>query len=258
MRARPAGPGLFPADAVIRRVSREGVLLAGGPRALLLQVAHPAVAAGVLAHSDFRADPLRRLQRTLDAMLTIVFGTDAEARAAAAGVARVHARVVGPGYAATDPDLALWVHATLVDTARCVYRLVVGRLDAREEAAWYEDTKVVAEVLGIPVRVPDDVAAFDAYWDGMLKGGGLRVGPAAREIASAVLRPGLRGVPGFVYRLGDVITAGLLPRSLREAYGLPFGPGRRVAFAVWRDMTRAVVRVTPPALRAVQWSRPAA
>ena len=113
--------GMFAADAVIRRVDGEGVLLLGGGRALLMQLAHPAVAAGVSDHSDFRDDPFVRLRRTLDASYAIVFGEADEAAEVAAAVRAVHATVTGPGYRADDPALLLWVHATLVDTALRIY-----------------------------------------------------------------------------------------------------------------------------------------
>ncbi|MGH7855885.1 MAG: oxygenase MpaB family protein, partial [Candidatus Binatia bacterium] len=67
-------------------MNREAVLLLGGGRALLMQIAHPLVAAGVADHSDFRTDSLGRLRRTLDAMLTITFGTLREAEEAYRGV----------------------------------------------------------------------------------------------------------------------------------------------------------------------------
>ena len=246
--------GLFPPDATIRTVSREAVLLAGGPRALLLQVAHPAVAAAVAEHSDFREDPLRRLHRTLELSLTMVFGTLDEARAAAAAVNAVHAKVTGPGYAASDPQLGLWVHATLVDTSLRLYELLVRRMPDADAEAYYQEGKLVAGLLGITDEVlPASLAAFRAYWSAML--GELHVTEAARTIAATVLRPRLPGVPGPVYRLGDAITAALLPPHLRAAYGLPYGPAERLAFAVWRDATRVGVRLVPPRLRAFPWSR---
>ena len=97
----------FAADAVIRRVDAEGSILLGGGRALLLQLAHPKVAAGVAEHSDFEGDPLRRLRGTLEATYTIVFGTDEAAAEVADRVQRIHAHVTGPGYEANDPDAAV-------------------------------------------------------------------------------------------------------------------------------------------------------
>src|SRR5438270_11377626 len=97
--------GLFPDNAVIRRVSSESILLLGGGRALLMQLAHPKVAAGVADHSGFEADPFGRLRRTLDATYNIVFGTEEEAQLTASKLWAVHERVTGPGYHANDPYL---------------------------------------------------------------------------------------------------------------------------------------------------------
>src|SRR6202165_5152051 len=104
--------GLFAEDSITRRVNRENVLLLGGGRALLMQLAHPKVAAGVDEHSDFRSDPIRRLRRTLRMTMAIVFGDRETALAAARGVQHVHAGVQGAGYRALDPDLLMWVYAT--------------------------------------------------------------------------------------------------------------------------------------------------
>src|SRR5262252_7307862 len=94
----------FSRDAMIWQVDREMVLLLGGGRALLMQLAHPKVAAGVDEHSDFRARPMYRLRRTIRLTMAIVFGDRETAMAAARKVNRVHARVVGRDYRALDPD----------------------------------------------------------------------------------------------------------------------------------------------------------
>src|SRR4051794_40676166 len=131
--------GLFGPDSLTWRINREGALLLGGGRALLLQVAHPLVAAGVAQHSNYREEPFRRLYRTLDTVTTIVFGSMPEAEEAAARLHRVHARVKGEAedgtrYAATDPDLVMWVHATLVDTSLVVYENYIGPLSLDERS----------------------------------------------------------------------------------------------------------------------------
>src|SRR4029077_8191201 len=101
--------------------SRESMLLLGaGPRALLLQIAHPAVAAGVDEHSDFREAPWRRLAATLKSYLTIVYGSGPRARAEVRRLNALHRDIVGAGYAARDPELSMWVHATLVDSTLVV------------------------------------------------------------------------------------------------------------------------------------------
>src|SRR5262245_48911263 len=129
----PEREGLFRNGGWLRRIHSQSALLFGGGRALLLEVAHPLVAAGVAEHSSFRTDPLGRLRRTLDAMHAIAFGDHAAALAAARGVERSHARVrgtlsadagrypAGTRYDGRDVDLVIWVWATLVDTALCVY-----------------------------------------------------------------------------------------------------------------------------------------
>ncbi len=114
-------PGLYGPASEAWRLNREAMLLLGaGPRALLLQLAHPAVAAGVADHSDFRTDPWRRLAGTLRSYLTIVYGTTPVARAEIRRLNALHREITGPGYAARDPELALWVHATLVDSTMAV------------------------------------------------------------------------------------------------------------------------------------------
>ena len=151
---------LFPRAAVIRRVNGEGALLLGGGRALLMQIAHPRVAQGVADHSDFQRDPFRRLQGTLDAMVTIVFGTEAQAREMAAVVGAVHDRVTGPGYKANDPELLWWVYATLIDTAVRMHARFVRPLTRREAdvAVLIRDStnKEIAERLVLSERTIDN------------------------------------------------------------------------------------------------------
>ncbi|HEY7451945.1 MAG TPA: oxygenase MpaB family protein, partial [Candidatus Limnocylindria bacterium] len=142
--ASPSSPtdrsraGLFEPGSVSWRVDREAVVLAGGTCALLLQVAHPAVAAGVDAHSDFRADPFARLRRTLGASWSIVFGDRSSAERAIRRINAVHELVrgvvpeTGAPYRALDPELLLWVHATLVDTALRMHDRFVAPLSVDE------------------------------------------------------------------------------------------------------------------------------
>jgi uncharacterized protein (DUF2236 family) len=246
----PPGQGLFRPDSWLRRLSGESVLLLGGGRALLLEVAHPLVAAGVAEHSRFREDPLGRLQRTLDAMSAIAFRERHEALEAARRVERAHARVrgrlshaagrhpAGTAYDGRDPELMLWVWATLVDTTLVVTDHFVGPLapDARE--AYYADQRVVARVLGIPAeRVPSSAADFAAYFDAMLAGDTLAVTDTAREIAAAVLEPAV-SLP--VTGIARILTAGLLPPRLREAFGLPWDAARQARLDAWSASARAL------------------
>ena len=214
------------------RVNREAVLLLGGGRALLMQVAHPLVAAGVAAHSGFRRAPLQRLWRTLELTLTITFADAAHAIAAVRQIERVHARVrgklnedVGPfprgtPYDANDPELLLWVHATLVDTALLVYERFVAPLTSKARAAYYTESKITARLFGIPDQlIPAQLPDFRAYMRGMIEGDTLAVGQPGHETAAAILRPPVLLPLRPAFRLMRLFTIGLLPPVLRERYG---------------------------------------
>jgi len=239
--AQPDGPepgarGLFRDDGWLRRVSGAPVTIFGGGRALLLEVAHPFVAAGVAEHSSYRSDPFGRLQRTLAAMQAITFGEVPAALAAARGIERAHAHVrgtlpedagpfpAGTPYDGRDPEAVRWVWATLADTAWVIYERFVEPLDAAAREAYYAEHRVLAVLVGVePERVPPDWAAFRRYFDGMVAGDVLAVTPLARDVAQAVLDP--PGDAGTA-RLARSITAGLLPPRLREAFGLPWDAER--------------------------------
>lgn len=242
--------GLFPDDSTIRRVNRENILLLGGGRALLMQLAHPKVAAGVDEHSDFRVRPIRRLRRTVRMTMAIVFGDRETALAAVKAVNQAHSRVRGSDYRAMDPDLLLWVHATLVDSAVVTYETFVRPLSAREREEFYGQMNVAGELLGVPRdRFPATYGDFNDYVESMLSSGPVQVDARARELARQVLRPQVRLVPGRAMIPFEIITAGLLPATLREQYGLAWG---RREERFYRLVVRALPRLialTPPILR---------
>jgi uncharacterized protein (DUF2236 family) len=258
----PGDPGLFGPGSTVWRIGRERVLLVGGQAALLLQVAHPLVAAGVAAHSEFRLDPYRRLRATLDATLTISFGDTAQARRAAAGVRAVHRAVrgtlpvpvgrypAGMPFDAEDPALALWVHATLVIAALAAYDRFVRRLASQERAEYYEESKRFARLFGVTDRLlPRTNDHFLAYVQDMVEGPDLVVGPQARAIAHDVLHPPVPRAIRPAAALARSLTAGLLPPRLRDAYGLGQGSlawmsSRAAALALY-----GMVRTLPPAAR---------
>ncbi len=241
------------------------LLLGAGPRALLLQIAHPSVAAGVDEHSDFRADPWRRLRATLRSYLAITYGTAPAARAEIRRLHALHRGIVGAGYTARDPDLSLWVHATLVDSTIVANDAWLGPLERRRAAAFYEETRPIGRAFGIPDELlPADLGAFERYVEGMLAPDGpVRVGPLARELAGTILRPPLPGlfaalgVPRSAYAWTLWPAIGLLPPALREAYGLPWDARHRLVsewlvtgWRAWRPLLPASFREMPQALAA--------
>jgi uncharacterized protein (DUF2236 family) len=248
-------PGLYSDDSITRRVNRENVLLLGGGRALLMQLAHPKVAAGVDEHSDFRTHPVRRLRRTIRMTMAIVFGDRETAYAAARTVNKAHGRVRGEDYRALDPDLLLWVHATLVDSALVTYQTFVEPLTPGQREDFYQESKLVGELLLVPPdQFPDRLRDFDAYMNGMLASGALSVTPRARALARLVVRPQLRLVPGPAMIPFEVVTAGLLPPVLRQQYALRWGRAQQRAFKLAVSAVPRLVALTPPVLRV--WPRP--
>jgi uncharacterized protein (DUF2236 family) len=238
----------------MRRIHRERVLLVGGQRALVLQLAHPMVAAGVADHSDFPHRALERLSRTLDLTLATVFGTAAEAEEAIASIRRVHERVrgarAGRSYRATDPRLLLWVNATLVDTTLLVYERFVRPLKDEERSRYYEETKGFGPLYGIPDDVvPPHLDAFRAYMREMIEGEELQPTDESRGLVHAVLRPPLPlrwRIPTEGVRL---VTLGLLPERIREMFGLRAGPAARLALAGSSAASRTVLPALPKRLR---------
>jgi len=240
--------GLFPEDAVIRRVGGESILLLGGGRALLMQLAHPKVASGVADHSGFESDPFGRLRRTLEAVNTIVYGTAEEADRVARILWAVHERVTGPDYRANDPELLLWVNATLIDTALRVHARFLGPLRADDAERYYQESTLVGELLGVPPDVqPPDLAAFRVYMREMV--GSLEVTDTARRLADAVLHPKLPWPASPPMALARELTAGLLPRPLRQQYGLNWDRNRKAALLLAGAASRQLLGRMPVVIR---------
>lgn len=258
---RAGDPGLFGPGSAAWRVGRERLLLAGGPAALLLQVAHPLVAQGVADHSDFTGDPLRRLHGTLDAVLTVTFGDTEQVRDAARRVAARHRPVAGElpeaaatlpagtPYRASDGDLALWVLTTLVWSAVAATEAFARRLTAAEKDAYLRDMTVFGRYFGVPAgATPSSFAALEAYVDDQVRGV-LAVGPRGRAIAGQVLAPDPPLLPRPLRSVPALLAAGLLPAPVREAYGLPWRRRERTAFALLRAAVRAALPLLPPVAR---------
>lgn len=259
MTGRDEAAGLFGPGSVSWRVDRELVVLAGGSCALLMQAAHPAVAAGVVEHSTYATDPVGRLARTLESSFDVVFGSRSTADAAIRRVNAIHRRVRGSlpdgsPYAATDPQALLWVHATLVDTALRVYGRFVAPLEPGDEQAYHEESGRVALLLGIPPDLlPATIGELRAWMAARMLDGTVRVTPEARRIARSVLRP-LPFVPGALQDVAHLVSLATLPPSLRREYGIGWSPARergieRIAAASRRLLPRipSVLRHAPQA-----------
>jgi uncharacterized protein (DUF2236 family) len=274
--ARMNAIGLYGPESQAWRLNREATLLLGaGPRALLMQIAHPLVAEGVAQHSNFREDPWRRLRATLRSYLTIVYGTTAQARAEIGKLNRFHRdvrgpvhdhgarRSFGPEYNARDPELSLWVHATLIDATLVAQERWIGRLSAGQRAAFYEETRPLGRAFGVPAALlPADIDAFDQYLEWQIgPDGPIQVGSMARDLARAILRPPLGPLHPLLARIPAGLYAwtlwpaiDLLPPRIRAGYGLPWG-WREHAVSAWLTAGyRAWRPLLPVALRTMPWA----
>ena len=246
-----ATAGFFGPDSVSWRVHGETTVLFGGARALLMHAAHPLVIAGARATGFYEKNPWARLERTLRLTYAITFGTAEEAKAAAERINDVHRtvhgidEVTGEPYDALDPDLLLWVHACLVDSALEFEARTVGRLSAEDRQRFHEEQMLAAELLELPSsRIPPTVDGLRQYVRDVVASDRLVVTDAARTVASlfrdpppkADWRPVLRAISWWAF--------GTLPPALRKKYGVSWNVVREAAL----QASLLSLRVARPAL----------
>lgn len=263
----------FDDSSMMRRVNREMAVAFSGPRALLMQAAHPVSFEGFFAHSGALDEPYERLARTAQVLNTIGFGSRADADAATRRVRAMHKQVrgelakpagrfpAGTPYAADDPPLLLWILATLVDSALVVYERYVASLSHAERDAFWQDYRVVGTLFGLKDdEMPATIDDFDAYVHDMLTGGDLYVTDAARELAvQIVMRPPVALHRRPVLELVNFVTVGLLPAQLRRQYRLSWDPLRALALRGGAEYAkRVLVPLAPERLRLVSSARASA
>jgi uncharacterized protein (DUF2236 family) len=267
--------GYFDEDSMLRRIHRERALALSGPRALLMQAAHPLAVSGLLAHTSALDEPYDRLARTAKTLSTIGFGSRAEADEVTRRVRAMHRRVrgrlagaVGPyaegtPYRADDPELLLWVLFTLVDSGLVVYRKYVRSLSRADEAAYWEDYKVVGRLFGLrDADLPATIDDLDAYRRRMLGGDRLFVTDWARERATKiVLDPPVPWAARPLVETVNFVTIALLPAKIRRQYRFsPLPPAfvRQALVAGGAEyVKRAVLPLLPDRLRLVPHARAA-
>jgi uncharacterized protein (DUF2236 family) len=267
--------GYFDEHSMLRRIHRERALALSGPRALLMQAAHPVAVTGLLAHSSALEEPYERLARTAKVLRTIGFGSREEADALTARVRAMHRRVsgrlpaaVGPypagtEYRADDPELLLWVLFTLVDSALVVYGKYVRSLSRAEEAAYWQDYKVIGRLFGLRDQdLPATIDELDEYRLSMLEGDRLYVTDWARRRArEIVLEPPIPWGARPLLETVNFITIALLPDQIRRQYGFSPLPPAFVRKALVNGgaeyVKRAVLPLLPERLRLVPHARAA-
>lgn len=260
--ANSAEAGVFGPQSLMWRLDREAAIFLGAGRAMLLQLAHPWVAAAVAEHSRSLVDPIGQFHRTFNIVFTMVFGTLDQAMAAARRLHRRHAGITGSltesagrfaagsPYRANDVAALRWVHATLIETALLAHDLMLPPLPPEDRERYYAEARLFGGFFGIPqASLPQRWADFAAYCEAMCASDTLAVSVAAASIAHEIF-----GGAGTWLRMPAwyrALTARMLPPRFRDPYGFPYGDEER------RAAERALARICrlypllPPPLRFV-------
>jgi len=236
-------------------IAPESVLLAGAGSAILLQLANPAIGYGVARHSDFAANPLRRLHGTLAYIYAHSNGTREQQAKARLAVQRAHQPVKSaatsthPAYDAGDPALQLWVAATLYDAGMRVHGRVFAALPHGDAEAVYRDYGVLGTALGMPAALwPPTIVEFRKYWDAQLAS--LSVDDTIRGVARELLAA--RNAPWWIKAIMPLVrflTVGLLPTSVRDMYRFRWSKRQENLLGILFKAAAVAVKVLPPWIR---------
>ena len=260
--------GYYGPDSVSWKVNREWVVLLGGTRAVLMQLAHPLVALGVGNHSSYMADPFGRAERTFTLGEKLTFGSSRTARQAARTINNLHKHVHGhlpmdtgaftngTRYDARDPALLLWVQATLVDTLLLSYNIFVGPLTHAEEEQYYQESKGIARLLGLSQeQMPQGIDDLKQYVHEMVHSDRLAPTLQARELAYQTFFPPASRALRPLMHLNLNITNALLPQPVREIYNMEWSKSQQRAFELSARSSRLVVPYLPATLRELPITR---
>jgi uncharacterized protein (DUF2236 family) len=257
-----------PASDVSRRINAERLLLLAWVRAILLQFAHPLIAAAVAEHSSFRGSTITafaRLRHTVDAMLAVTFASDAERDAAVQMIRTIHRRVhgalaqgcgpfaAGTRYSAEDPTLLTWVYATLVESMVIVYEELVAPLSPTDRDRYCADAAELAVALGASQHIPRSWNALRAYINDRYASGEVIVGQQALALSAALLSPVRGPLARLVAPWLALLASGLLPETVRRQYGLRWNRGRAKRFVQSMAWLRRLRRALPRFI--TQWNR---
>jgi uncharacterized protein (DUF2236 family) len=252
-RALVPGPG-----SMTWRYAGDVRVLAAAGYALLLQVAHPTVAAGVREHSNYAEDPWGRLLRTLDYTNVVVYGGAEAAVTAAHQLRRRHEQIKGTtpegrSYHALEPEAFAWVHATLVEAIVSGHRQFGRRLGEAEVERLYGEWRAMGRLIGVRESdLPQGWEGFRGYFDAMVTER-LEDNDVVHGVLASLARPASPPVPlltEWTWRIGRIplgrliwlATVGLLSPVLRDRCGLGWSRAEALQLAA---MSTALRSVTP-------------
>jgi uncharacterized protein (DUF2236 family) len=239
----------------------------GAGAALLLQVAHPTVAAGVREHSDFKADPWGRLWRTLDYVHMLVYGGPENAVNTGRAMRAMHQRIKGVApdgrhYHALEPEAYAWVHATLAETIVGSHERFGRPFSADQRARFYDEWRGLGRLLGI--RGGDLPATWDAFRGYIEEMSATKLEPS--DVVDDVLAsladpkpPDVRGLGARTWKAVTLPTShtmrlatiGLLPDTARRALGLEWTRAMELELNAIGRLSRSTTPILPRRLKIV-------
>ncbi|MET0237524.1 MAG: oxygenase MpaB family protein [Kibdelosporangium sp.] len=239
-------------------------LLLGSGRALLLQVAHPTVGAGVAQYSDFQTRPWQRLERTLESLMTMTYGRQ-RTPAEADRLRELHKDIKGIDhhghrYHALNPEAYWWVHATLFEGTLRLHATFAKPLTPATQRRLYQEWRELGVTLGLkPHQMPEDLPAFFDYFDDMVAHH-LEDNETVRAVlASVTARRPVRppGWPKAAWlAVGPIssgvlrtATVGTLPPVFRDRLDLQWTENDRRKLATLRFAVRNGMPLVPEKLR---------
>ena len=269
-------PSVFPSDeeaaalavgpsSVTWQRAGDARAMFGAGAALLLQVAHPTVAAGVREHSDFQRDPWGRLLRTLDYTNLLVYGGPERAVATGRRMRAMHQQIKGVApdgtrYHALEPEAYAWVHATLALVIVGAHARFGRPLSAADRETFYAEWRGLGRLLGVRERdLPAGWDAFCAYADEVVAAR-LEDNDVVRDVLATLSAPAAPPLP----LLGDrswrvarvpaakvtwLATVDLLPPVLRARLRLRLTPAQELQLRAVAAASRASTPLMPGALR---------
>lgn len=253
--------GMYGPESLMWENIRHSVILLGGGRAALMQLAHPAVAHAVRDHSVVHEDMLGRFMRTMMSAYTIIFGSVDEVKAVSERVYGIHATISGPlddvpgqeirRYHALDPEAVFWVGATLFDTAMIVYERMVRPMDTADRDRLVREAARFWVAFGLaPEACPTNWKDLHGYVERRIESLAPLIGDTARDQAARLFKP----QAPFVQPIFDqirLITAEMLPDSLRRALRMELEPQERMLARSWIFAAERMVPWLPGRLRYV-------
>jgi uncharacterized protein (DUF2236 family) len=266
-----------PRGGVTWRIAGDARLFAASGYALLLQVSHPSVGAGVSQHSNFKQDPWGRLVRTLDYTSSMVYGGPDLAWEAGRRVREMHGRIEGVRpdgvrYHALDPAPWAWVHATLAESIVRGHRLFCSPpLRPAEIERFWSEWRRLGRLVGVGYGdLPETWSELLRYFDRMVE---RELGDtvAAQDVIAALRDPAAPPLPRLregVWRLvrwpwtraGALATIGMLPPPLRGRLGVRWSAAQELRFRALARLSRASGPLLPPQARSfgpnyLRWRR---